>query len=408
MAPVTSFAAGFVIAVSLSFVRSQTTTIASNTRDSTPGQSIGVVGGTTDVNSGITYWLSGSGAHNISGRVNNNGDVLISQTDACAAHTGLVSGWGNPPGTDGSLYNGPQATWTYNDIDAGGAPYLNWDFNTFENQGIINWCGRGDYPGGRFYIGCNINCENTASGIIQWEQVGGSQASTVQWRNRNLVASGTDTSTTTNVINNGAFRIINTVYTTDTNVMGNGCFQIANGSTFYLRNVNSQSLTNGNYFANMSIAFTGAEATMRFDPTIYTQGAPEFGARIYGFFGDALMEFNDIISDVRYDGNEGLLTLTMSSGQSIILNIGPGYAGDRFTRRVSTRSGKFLRAIQYVGDSFSQSLPPTCSRTAPQCQALQPICTTSSVVTATTSATSSASSSVTTSLTSSIDRKSVV
>ena len=59
MAPVTSFAAGFVIAVSLSFVRSQTTTIASNTRDSTPGQSIGVVGGTTDVNSGVTYWLSG-------------------------------------------------------------------------------------------------------------------------------------------------------------------------------------------------------------------------------------------------------------------------------------------------------------------------------------------------------------
>lgn len=233
------------------------------------------------------------------------------------------------------------------------------------------------------FINCNVDCTN--EGIIQWEQVGGSQATDVQWRNRDLIAAGTLTPNN-NIINNGAFRLINTIFFVDTDIKGVGCFQIDDGSTFYLRSVNAQNPTRSNYFLGQSIAFTGTTATIHVDPLLYSENDPTFGARIYGFFDDAVLEFRDTITDFSYSILTGFLRVTMSTGKFVNLNIGLGYNSNNFFRTTSSRTGTTFNAIQYSGSSFPQILPPACALTAPRCAPLQPLCTTgySGTVTSTT------------------------
>lgn len=131
------------------------TVVSSNVRSSAYAQSLGQLGQKTTINPGVTYWLSGGGTHNIYGNLDNSGSLTISQTDYLKTNPyagGQTCDFVGHDSLNGNLVNRAGASISVNDFGSISAPTYDWYLNTFQNDGSIQWCGRGDTGGSTYQL----------------------------------------------------------------------------------------------------------------------------------------------------------------------------------------------------------------------------------------------------------------
>lgn len=115
-------------------------TISSSNTDSSYSKSLGTSGQTTTINSGVTYWLSGGGTHNIYGNLVCQGNLYISQT-AYLKNTpgagGQTCDWVGHDANNGNLVSSQGALIQVNDIGSASAPTYDWYLRSISNAGTL-------------------------------------------------------------------------------------------------------------------------------------------------------------------------------------------------------------------------------------------------------------------------------
>lgn len=345
----------------------QDTIISANVRNPTNDVSLGVENGFTQVDPGVTYWLSGRGTHNWYGNVENFGSIIISQTDSSTTPSGQTVDWSGTDGLNGNLVNHDGASIQLNDVAATSAPTYDWYLNSFENDGTLQMCGRGDTGGSTFQLYCNQDCHNT--GLISFEQTLGLLGASFNWRNDVLTPRGTAPSA--NIYNDGAFRMINVDFQLVQNVLGAGCWQIGTGATFYLQDGLGayQNPNDAPALSGQSIIFNGVAGTLHMDTQVYSHNSA-FGAVVYGFGTGHAIEFYETIATYAYVAS-GTLTVTFVSGNIVNIEIGVGYNAALFSRGTNRKNYGSYNAIFYAGVAPTIAAPPLCSLSATICSNLQ-------------------------------------
>lgn len=107
----------------------------SSITDSSYNGHLGEDGLTTNISSGMTYWLNGGGTHNTFGNLNNFGNLYYSQTQYLKTQTasGMTANFGKNTATDGNLYN--SGLIQLNDIGSTSAPSYQWLLRSLQNDG---------------------------------------------------------------------------------------------------------------------------------------------------------------------------------------------------------------------------------------------------------------------------------
>ena len=298
-------------------------TISQSVRDPTNSQSIGRVNELTKVLADTTIWLSGSSTHNFLGNLDNMGNIIISQTDYLKSNTGAQGQTANFIGYDagnGNMINRAGALISLNDFGSASGPTYNWDLHTLENNGTLQFCGRGDTGGSTYQLYCDQTCYNY--GVIDFEQY-----------TSNTGASFFGSNDTQNFYNEGAFRLVNVVHHNVQDIYGSGCWVIDEGAVLYLEDGTGRPQnTNDAPFQNQKIYFTNASQsvgrlqTIHLDPAVYA-GNSNFGPEIYGYGSGKAIEFYEVIRSFSY--SSGVLTVVFDSDQ-VNLKLGPNYDPARF------------------------------------------------------------------------------
>lgn len=345
-------------------------TIGSNVVDTTPNGHFGTVNQLTTVAANTTYWLSGASTHNFYGNLNNYGSIFVSQTTALKQNSylsGQTSAWAGSDYYNGYLYNGNTGLIQLNDIGSRSAPTYDWNLKALENEGTIQFCGRGDTGGST--VRAYSAADSVNDGLISFEQAFSNTGSAFSWRNTAL-------STVTgakNLYNNGAVRLINVNFHNVQNVYGSGCWQLGSGAVLYLEDGTGvyQNPTKSGSLPGQSIILQDSTAVLHMDTAVYSRNST-FGAQLFGFAAGNAIEFYETIKTFVYSASSGYLKVTMSSGNYVNINIGTGYTASNFyTARNPTKYNTAgYNAVFYKGASPSQSIPSTCALSAPLCQDL--------------------------------------
>ncbi|CAO1625703.1 unnamed protein product [Sympodiomycopsis kandeliae] len=366
------------------------TVISSSQRIPDTNAKIGTVGQKTTINSGVNYWLSGFSTHNIYGSLDNSGSLTISQTDSVIKNPGGQSVY---MGT-GSLNN--RGTILLNDVAAASAPTYNWQLDSFDNSGTIQWCGRGDTGGSTYNLQCNSGsgtCNN--NGLIVYEQVNNNFGTAAKWL-----------SPSKSITNNGGFLMRSTRFDLYANMQGSsGCLMIENDATLYLQDTIGSSSP---ALDGQSVSFTADRGVLHLESGVHARNSL-FGAQIYGFGGAGnAIEFESIVTTFSY-ANSILTVNFLGLNNYVQLKIGSGYDATKFVKKTQANKYGSYNAIVYNGQAprSAASAPGSCQKSAPACAALPatgfpgqpdaPTTTSSSVPTTTTAAPTTSTSVPTTS-----------
>ncbi|KAK4934227.1 hypothetical protein LTR66_015667, partial [Elasticomyces elasticus] len=345
------------------------TAISTNSRDSTLALSLGSVGLTTTINSGVTYSMSGGSTHNFFGNLNNSGTLLVSQTDYLSLIPlagGMTSDWSGSGAANGNLNNYAGASISINDYGAASGSTYAWNLNSMNNLGSLQFCGRGDTGGSTYQLYCNTDCYNY--GTLDYEQYNNNLGATFTWRNFVI-----GTAASNNIYNQGAFRLVNTVYHSVQNVLGNGCWVIDQGAALYLEDGSgiNQNPSAGSTFANQNIYFvpgqTGSNTqTLHMDIQVYSHNS-NFGPQVYGFGKGMAIEFFETIKSQSYANS--LLTVNFVSGNTVNIKIGSGYTASLSSIGNNPMTYNIIgyNAIRSSAAAPSQSVASTCQVSLAKC-----------------------------------------
>lgn len=332
--------------------------------------SFGQLGVQTNVQKGVTYWLNGGSTHNFFGNIDNSGNIIVSQTSYLRQYPltgGQTSDWVGHDDKNGNLLNRNGALIMLNDIGANSAPTYDWYIHSMTNNGTIQWCGRGDTGGSTYQMYSDLDGVN--NGLISFEQTTRNLGASFVWRNPVLTTSKSNA----NIYNNGAFRLINTVFHNVQNIYGNGCWQLGKGGILYLEDGTGvfQNPSKASSFAGQSIVFQDPDSTLHMDTAVYS-GNSNFGATVYGFSTGNAIEFYQTISSLSYDATAGNLNVKFVGSNQVNINIGKGYDASKFAQRKNPEHYNVAgyNAIFYDGAAPAQSVPTQCGITAPICSDL--------------------------------------
>lgn len=352
------------------------TNILSSIIDTTMNAVLGAVNQVTSVSNGAEVLVDGgsSSSHVIDGNLDNKGKVYIGQS--CY--------WDGHDSNNGNLQNAAGALFQLNNFGSSNAPTYDWNIKGMKNDGVLQWCGRGDTGGSKYQLEADDTSYN--NGLISFEQFFGNQGGDFCWKN-----SDSSKWASSNLYNNGAFRLINVTYHNVQNILGNGCWQLGQGSVFYLEDGTgtNQNLFNGPSLPGQSIIFQHASSVLHLEKQSYSSN-PDFGAKLYNFGKGNAIEFADSIYRSSYSASSGIMSLSFGwfgLFGSCKLNIGKGYDSSKFAKRTSSQSYGNYNAIFYDGVAPAQAAPSQCSLSAPVCSA-KPKPTTSATSTAKATATS--------------------
>lgn len=337
---------------------------------STYDASFGQLNVQTNVKPGVTYWLNGGSTHNFFGNIDNAGNIIVSQTSYLRQYPltgGQTSDWVGHDAKNGNLLNRNGALIMLNDIGSNSAPTYDWYIHSMTNNGTIQWCGRGDTGGSTYQMYSDLDGVN--NGLISFEQTTRNLGASFVWRNPTLTTS----KSTANIYNNGAFRLINTVFHNVQNIYGNGCWQLGKGGILYLEDGTGvyQNPNKASSFAGQSIVFQDPDSTLHMDTAVYSRNS-NFGATVYGFSTGNAIEFYQTIKSFSYDGTSGTLNVKFVGTYQVSINIGTGYDATKFAQRKNPEHYNVAgyNAIFYDGAAPAQNIPTQCAITAPVCSDL--------------------------------------
>ncbi|RMY68022.1 hypothetical protein D0863_07396 [Hortaea werneckii] len=328
----------------------------------------------TEVSKTGKYYVDKGDKHDIKGNVNNDGEIYIGES--CT--------WNGHDSKNGNLKNKLGALFQLNNYGSKNAPTYDWKINNMENEGTLQWCGRGDTGGSKYWMENDATSSN--NGLISFEQFFGNQGDDFCWKN-----SDSNPWNKGDLYNNGAFRLINVNHRIVQNIKGNGCWQLGKGSSLFLEdgagsehNYWKQPCLNG-----QSVHFQDSSASLHIEKGVYDANS-NFGAKCYGFGKGHAIEFGESISSYDYDSWRGQLTVKFGGGwfgffsKSIKIDIGTGYDSRKFAKRNNKSNLGNFNAIFYDNDAPSRNTPDQCKLSAPICSGKpKPTGPVSSVVSAT-------------------------
>lgn len=343
-------------------------TISVSYRKSNTNAWLGTLSRATVIQSGVTSWLSGFSTHNIYGNLANYGNLVVSQTDSVVSiYGGQTCDWTGADDSNGNLQNKAGANILLHDVSALSAPTYDWYLNNFQNDGAIQWCGRGDTGGSTYQLYCRNNCVNT--GLIVFEQVYGNLGTSAVWRNYALTPASSNPTQT--ITNNGGFLMRQMRVDFVQNYLGTGCWMVGNKAVMYMQDgVGAyQNYQYGSSLSGQSISFLDNTGVIHMDTQVYSHNSA-FGARVYGFGAGNAIEFYETIKSFSYSSN--ILTVGFIGGNSVKINIGTGYSASGFSSAKRASTYGYFNSIYYSGSAPAVSRPSQCRMTAAVCTAKVP------------------------------------
>ncbi|KAI7205512.1 hypothetical protein D0869_00151 [Hortaea werneckii] len=342
----------------------------------------------TEVSNTGKYYVDNGDKHNIKGNVNNDGEIYIGES--CS--------WDGHDNSNGNLKNKLGALFQLNNYGSKTAPTYDWKINNMNNDGTLQWCGRGDTGGSKYWMYNDATSYN--NGLISFEQFFDNQGDDFCWKN-----SDSNPWNKGDLYNNGAFRLINVNHRIVQNIKGNGCWQLGKGANLFLEDgAGSQhNPWKQPCLSGQSVHFQDSSASLHIEKGVYNANS-NFGAKCYGFGKGHAIEFGESISSYDYDSWRGQLTVKFGGGwfglfsSSIKIDIGTGYDSRKFAKRTSKSKYGNFNAIFYDNDAPSRNTPDQCKLSAPICTGKpKPTGSTTSSVASATSTTKATSKATTTS-----------
>ncbi|CCG83755.1 protein of unknown function [Taphrina deformans PYCC 5710] len=365
MHPKTAFA---ILATATTGVQGYTSSnnIQTSYTDKAAGTSLGDINQLTTIQKGVSYWLAGLGVHNVWGNIDNYGRIVISQSKVyLAAYGGLASAWSGSDINNGNFRNFAGASLHVTDDSSISGAVYGWLLNSMQNDGSLQFCGRGDEVGSLYSLYCRDNCVN--NGLISFEQIHGNNGFGSSWRNYILTPSSLTPSQT--ITNNGAFLIRNQRVDLVQNYLGTGCWIVGQYATMYMQDGTGlfQNPNYGETFAGQSISFSDDTGVIHMDPHVYLHNY-KFGAMVYGFQAGNVFEFFDFIKDILYSGE--YLTVSFFNGYKVQIDIGTGYDSAGFSTYQHASNYGTYNAVRYTGSAPSRAQPGQCLMTMSPCAAV--------------------------------------